>query len=163
MEKIQKIKKKVIYVDMDGVLADFHTKRDNLPQQIKDAYEGRADLIPNFFRDLPLIPGAKEAMKVLNKHFDVYILSTPPWGNPTAWGDKRLWIGEHFPYMWKKMILSHNKGLMKGEWLIDDTDYRGQKDFVNSKGEKAHIHFGKPDLENWDKVMDYIMGFSDNN
>jgi 5'-nucleotidase len=154
------MKKDIIYVDMDGVLADFHTKRDNLPQQIKDAYENRADLIPNFFRDLPLIPGAKEAMKVLNEHFDVYILSTPPWGNPTAWSDKRLWIGEHFPYMWKKIILSHNKGLMKGEFLIDDTDYRGQKDFVNGVGEKAHIHFGQPGLENWDKVMDYIMGFN---
>jgi 5'(3')-deoxyribonucleotidase len=62
--------------------------------------------------------------------------------------------------MWKKIILSHNKGLMKGEFLIDDTDYRGQKDFVNGVGEKAHIHFGQPGLENWDKVMDYIMGFN---
>ena len=157
------MKKDIIYVDMDGVLADFESAKNDTPNEVLDAYDGRADLIPNFFKDLPLIPGAKEAMKVLNEHFDVYILSTPPWGNPDAWGHKRLWIGEHFPYLWKKVILSHNKGLMKGEWLIDDSDYRGQKDFVNSVGGKAHLHFGQPGLENWDKVMDYIMGFSNNN
>ena len=157
------MKKDIIYVDMDGVLADFESAKNDLDELHLNAYDGRADLIPNFFKDLPLIPGAKEAMKVLDEHFDVYILSTPPWGNPDAWGHKRLWIGKHFPYLWKKVILSHNKGLMKGEYLIDDSDYRGQKDFVNSKGEKAHIHFGQPGLENWEKVMDYIMGFSDNN
>ena len=157
------MKKDIIYVDMDGVLADFERAKNDLDELHLYAYDGRADLIPNFFKDLPLISGAKEAMKVLDEHFDVYILSTPPWGNPDAWGHKRLWIEKHFPYLWKKVILSHNKGLMKGEYLIDDSDYRGQKDFVNSKGEKAHIHFGQPGLENWEKVMDYIMGFSDNN
>ena len=153
---MEKIQKKVIYVDMDGVIADFESAKNNTPEEVLNAYDDRADLIPDFFKDLPLVPGAKEAMKVLNTHFDVYILSTPPWGNPEAWGHKRLWIEKHFPYLRRKVILSHNKALMKGEWLIDDSDYRGQKDFVNGIGHKAHIHFGQPGLETWDKVMEFI-------
>ena len=153
---MEKIQKKVIYVDMDGVVADFNKKKEDTPEEVLNAYDNRADLIPDFFKDLPLVPGAKDAMKILNKKFDVYILSTPPWGNPEAWSHKRLWIEKHFPYLRRKVILSHNKALMKGEWLIDDSDYRGQKDFVNGIGHKAHIHFGQPGLETWDKLMEFI-------
>lgn len=37
-----------------------------------------------------------EAVHELSKHYDVYILSTAPWKNPSAWSDKINWITKHF-------------------------------------------------------------------
>ena len=63
--------KKIIYVDIDGVIADFD----------KAAKEGgwthRPDLKVNF-RNLELIPGAQDALIRLNNDFDIFIATTPP-------------------------------------------------------------------------------------
>ena len=50
--------------------------------------------------------------------------------------------------------LSHHKNLNKGDYIIDDRDARGVKQF-----EGEHIHFG-PDgkYKTWDDVMTYLMG-----
>ena len=53
----------VIYVDMDGVIADFDKKKRNFNKQILAGYDNRPDLIPKFFSDLEVMPGAKKAMK----------------------------------------------------------------------------------------------------
>ncbi|NCG08090.1 MAG: 2-C-methyl-D-erythritol 4-phosphate cytidylyltransferase, partial [Verrucomicrobia bacterium] len=58
--------------------------------------------------------------------FDSYILSTAPWGNPTAWSDKLEWVKKHLGEVAKKrLILSHNKQLNKGDYLIDDRSRNG--------------------------------------
>ena len=49
------------------------------------------------------------------------------------------------------MILSHNKGLLKGHYLIDDRLKHGVEDF-----EGEHIHFGQLGFENWIKVITYL-------
>lgn len=41
------------------------------------------------------MPGAIEAINRLADKFDVYILSTAPWDNPTAWSDKLNWVKQH--------------------------------------------------------------------
>ena len=114
--------KKIIYVDMDGVISDFD----------KAAKEGgwthRPDLKVNF-RNLELIPGAQNALIKLNQDFDIFIASTPPWDRPECWGHKREWIEEHFPWLKKKLILTHRKDLLIGDVLIDDSRWRGQPDF----------------------------------
>ena len=38
------------------------------------------------------VEGAIEAYQELTRHFEVYILSTAPWNNPSAWADKLLWV-----------------------------------------------------------------------
>ena len=64
--------RKIIYVDMDGVISDFD----------KAAKEGgwtyRPDKHVNF-RNLDIIPGAVEALIKLNQDFDIFIATTPPW------------------------------------------------------------------------------------
>ena len=40
--------------------------------------------------------GVIEAMQGLNKHYDLFILSTAPWLNPSAWSDKLEWIQRYF-------------------------------------------------------------------
>ncbi len=142
---------KRIYVDMDGVLADFDAGKNKLSQEVIDEVGGAIARIENYFRDLPLIPHAKEAVKFLLQNFDVYVLSTPPWSNPSAWMDKRLWLEEHFPELKKRLILSHNKSLLMGDYLIDDREVHGAADF---HGE--HILFGSEKFPDWPSVIQYL-------
>ena len=117
--------KKIIYVDMDGVIANF----------AKAAKEGgwkhRPDKYVNY-RNLEVMPDASQALRKLNQDFDVFIASTPPWDRPDMWGAKREWLEEHFPWLKKKLILTHRKDLLIGDILIDDSRWRGQPDFKGS-------------------------------
>ena len=38
------------------------------------------------------ILGSIEAFNKLENYYEVYILSTAPWHNPTAWHDKVVWV-----------------------------------------------------------------------
>ena len=120
-----------IDIDMDGVLADFEKAANEMPD------EKRPDLVLDF-STFDVIPGAKDAVnKLIDMGHDLFIASTPPWNNPDAWGQKRNWINEHFPALKRKVVLTHRKDLLIGDILIDDTTYRGQKDFNG-----LFIHFG---------------------
>ena len=114
--------KKIIYVDMDGVISDFGKAAK------QGRYTHRPDLKVNY-RTLDLIPGARSALIRLNHDFDIFIATTPPWSRPDVWTHKREWIGEHFPWLKRKMILTHRKDLLIGDILIDDSRWRGQPDF----------------------------------
>ena len=114
--------KKTIFIDMDGVIANF----------AKAAKEGGWEHRPDKHVDygnLEVMPGAKDALIRLNHDFDIFIASTPPWDRPDMWGAKREWIAEHFPYLKRKLILTHRKDLLIGDILIDDSRWRGQPDF----------------------------------
>ena len=89
---------KIVYVDMDNVLVDFQSGLDRVPEAVKAEYaddgtgKPHYDEIPGIFSLMDPMPGAIEAMQELNKFFDLYILSTAPWLNPSAWCDKLEWI-----------------------------------------------------------------------
>ena len=116
------MEKKTIFIDMDGVIANF----------AKAAKEGGWEHRPDKHVDygnLEVMPGAKDALIRLNHDFDIFIASTPPWDRPDMWGAKREWIAEHFPWLKRKLILTHRKDLLIGDILIDDSRWRGQPDF----------------------------------
>jgi len=53
---------------------------------------------------------------------------------------------------YKRLILSHNKHLNYGDYLIDDRPNNGAKDF---QGE--WLHFGEDGIyKTWPEVMDYL-------
>jgi 5'-nucleotidase len=117
--------KKLIYIDMDGVIANFD-------KAAREQGNGkRPDLYVNY-RNLELIPGSKDALIKLNKDFDIFIASTPSWSRPEVWSHKREWLAEHFPWLKRKLILTHRKDLLIGDILIDDSRWRGQPDFQGS-------------------------------
>jgi len=76
-----KLKKmgKIIYVDMDGVLVDFESGIKSLSVDEIKLYENKLDEVPGIFSRMIPIDGAIESFEKINKHFDVFILSTAPW------------------------------------------------------------------------------------
>ena len=143
---------KIVYVDMDGVLVDFESGIQSLSAEEGTLYENKLDEVPGIFSRMKPIKGALEAFEKLNKHFDVYILSTAPWENPTALNDKLNWIKQNIGDLAKKrVIFSHNKHLNMGDYLIDDRIANGAGSF---KG--THIHFGTDQFPNWESVLEYL-------
>ena len=146
MEKLR------IYIDMDGVLANFQKAADklaeNLPEEVSERV--KMDEVLNFSHFEPM-PGAIESVReLIELGHDVFIASTAPWNNPKAWGQKRDWIEEHLPELSRKVFLTHRKDLLIGDILIDDSNYRGQPDF---KG--TWIHFGQYGYD-WPKTVETI-------
>ena len=144
--------KLTIYIDMDGVLADLQSAANSLADQFPTelGHHVKPDEVLDFSTFTPM-PGAIDAVAaLLDMGHDVYIASTPPWNNPDAWGQKRNWIEKHLPSLRRKVILTHHKNLLKGDILIDDSTYRGQKDF-----EGEFMHFGQDGMD-WEYVVETI-------
>jgi 5'(3')-deoxyribonucleotidase len=99
--------KKIVYIDMDGVIVDFkneidlHFERDsNLLLNFKD----NPDEIPGIFKYPQPVKGAIEAILKLSEY------------------------GQYDLFK-KKMIITHRKDLLLGDFLIDDREANGAKDF----------------------------------
>ena len=138
---------------MDGVLVDFQSDIDSLTEEQRASFKDGLDDVPGIFSKMKPVEGAIEAYEELTRHFDVYILSTAPWNNPSAWTDKLLWVKKYLGDLaHKRLILSHNKHLNDGDFLIDDRTANGAGDF---KGE--HVKFLSEEFQNWDDVLNYLI------
>lgn len=152
--------KELLFVDMDGVLVDFYKGvkcfyPDFELYQKDRQREITAELScrDGFFTGLEPITGAIDAFHQLADIFDVYILSTPDWFGVNSWTEKRIWVEEHLgERAFKRLILSHNKGLFTGRALIDDRLRNGVDRF---RGE--HIHFGTEKFPDWEAVLKHLM------
>lgn len=143
----------IVYIDMDDVLCNFslqHKKHRELEPEIiypQSQY--------GFFAGLPEIEGGVEAVKALIAHekYDPYILTAPSVANPLCYTEKRIWIEEKFglPFV-NKLVISPNKSLLKGHYLIDDNIVgKGQDVF-----EGELIHFGQARFPDWQAVREYL-------
>ena len=143
------MEKLTIFIDMDGVLANFDKAKQSHPDFEKKGF--RPDLTLDFSKFEPM-PGALEAVRdLIEMGHDLFIATTPPWNHPDAWGQKRHWVEEHLPQLKRKMFLTHRKDLLIGDVLIDDSTYRGQRDF---KG--TFIHFRPNEGLGWDFCVESI-------
>jgi len=147
--------KELLYIDMDGVLADFHLQINKVRNDPRFSLPETKHYhhIPGFYLDMVPVSGAIEAFKVLSETYNVYILSAPSWTNISSWTDKRIWIEQYLGEdAFQKLILCHNKALFTGRALIDDRTVNGQADF---NGE--FIHFGTDPFLNWSDVLEHIL------
>jgi len=150
-------KKKILYFDMDNVLVNFQSGIDQLSEETLKEYEGRLDEVPQIFSLMRPLSGAVEAAELLAQEFDVYILSTAPWKNISAWSDKVAWVHKYFgdekeSIFHKRLIISHHKNLNKGDYLIDDRTKNGAGEFCGEL-----IRFGSEQFPNWEAVTKYLI------
>ncbi len=146
--------KKIVYVDMDNVLVDFQSAFKKIDAKTMEAYEEHLDDIPGIFSLMEPMEGALDAFTALAAPFDVYILSTAPWNNHSAWTDKCIWVQKHLgEAAYKRLIISHHKNLNKGDYLIDDRTKNGAGSF-----EGELILFGSERFEDWEAVLRYLLG-----
>ena len=139
---------------MDNVLVDFKTGISKLSKNTTEEFEGHLDDVPGIFNLMEPMKGSIEAFNELSQSekYDVYILSTAPWDNPTAWSDKLEWVKKYLGKNgYKRLILSHHKNLNAGDYLIDDRTKNGADKF---KGE--HIHFGQDKFPTWGQVLEFF-------
>ena len=125
------MKKKIVYFDMDNVLVNFQSGIDATPIEVQKEYEGHLDDVPGIFS---MMKPNEEMVDLFNKlsddvRYDVYILSTSPWDNPTAASEKVQWVKKYIPKAYKRVILSHHKHLNIGDYLIDDRTANGAGEF----------------------------------
>lgn len=149
----EKEKKLICYIDMDNVIVNFESGIEKLTERQKTKYQGRLDEVPHIFSFMEPVEGAIEAVKELAKKYDVYVLSTSPFQNPTAWKDKIEWIHKYFgkdqsSILYKRLILTHHKDLNKGDILIDDRTKNGADKF-----EGELILFKSDKYPNWEVVL----------
>lgn len=149
--------KKIILVDMDGVLADFEGRflenwrkkfpnhpiiplaeretfylEEDYPDGLKKDIESifRA---PGFFQNLKIISGSKEALtKMESLGHEVFICTSPISKYENCVLEKYHWVSKNLGYEWtKKMIVTKDKTLIYGDILIDDKPkHLGVKDPV---------------------------------
>ena len=152
---------KILYIDMDGVLVDFKSAYGRLTTWEKNTYnpanddpeDANYDEVPDIYSRMEPMDGAIAAYEKLSQVYETYILSTAPWENPTAWSDKLEWVKRHLgKTAHKRLILSHNKQLNKGDYLIDDRDKNGANKF---DGEL--IRFGSYEFPDWNSVLRYLL------
>lgn len=129
--------KEIILIDMDEVIVDFYSHPTlKIP---KDEYNHPNMFEEGYFRNLKPLPGAIKAVRKLinSNEYDVYIATKPVAELPYSYSDKVRWIKEYLPELESKIILAQVKGMLKGDYLIDDTP-------ENAKGfDGEFIHFDR--------------------
>ena len=143
---------KRVFIDMDNVLVDFQSGLDQMSEEVKAEYAGRLDEIPGLFAKMKPMEGAIDAVHELQKRYDLFILSTAPWKNPSAWSDKVEWVTKYLDDVFhKRLIISHRKDLCQGDYLIDDRGKNGTSEFAGE-----WIKFGSEEFPDWESVLKYL-------
>ncbi len=136
--------KKILLLDMDGILADTnlyllqclnkkhgrsYTNDDHdrlfgdhecLTEEVTRPMITSIFNTGNFFRELPPIPGAIEAVKKLRKHYNIHIVTSPWVPNPNCMNDKNEWLAHYLPGLERTCIQTNQKFLIYGDILVDD-------------------------------------------
>jgi 5'-nucleotidase len=168
-------KKKTLAVDMDGVIADtianFITwyERDYGVRIELEAFEGKPEaeglpdnmvrkyvVTPGFFRSVPVMKGAREALLELSEIFDIYIVSAAM-EFPQSLFEKYEWLKEHFPFIsWRNIIFCGDKSIISTDYLIDDhvknLDVCKGKTLMFTAGHNAGINHHTR-VNNWNEVI----------
>ena len=141
------IEKPVVNIDMDGVLAGFDHKVDeiakrdhdldppefrhnfysatNYPEEYQEAIKA-ATKEKGFFASLPVLDGAIHGInRVIDAGYHPRILSSPIRTNPHSEREKLEWLEEHIEphigsFIVAQAVITSDKHLYDGAFLIDD-------------------------------------------
>lgn len=156
------MKSKIIYLDMDDVLADFFSATwSESENRIMEERMWDKD----FFLNLKPIPGSQGSVFLLAKMgFDLRVLSQPLADSPESYTDKAKWIQLHFPQLYKNLVLTQDKSLHIGDYLIDDNVTKWKSKFEKNGGKFIHFPYGGYNLQHrefdtratWEKTVKYF-------
>jgi 5'(3')-deoxyribonucleotidase len=177
MQKPNRMKtnKKTIGSDMDGVLADVETQllewyeKETGVALTKKDIEGKTEetafpqrevfrkflYTPGFFRNLPVMEGAVEAVKELMEDYEIYIVSAAM-EFPLSLYEKHQWLAEHFPFIsWKNIIFCGDKSIIDTDFLVDDhpknLDYCKGKPLMFTAFHNVHLNHHQR-VNHWSEV-----------
>lgn len=156
----------LMLIDLDGVVADMWESLDSLVGEpvirgewdTRDRYPGvpRRAISSHFarrgfFRNLTVIPRAKEGVaQLVDAGHDVWFCSTPVL-SPWCASEKAEWVREHFWDQRRRLILSKDKTLVVGDYLIDD-----KPEVLGCRVPAwTHVRYGEGSFE-WGAVGDLI-------
>ena len=146
--------------------ADNWSQQLDLDPELVRPVQQRAQSQPKFFYHLKAIPGALEALLEMDQMgFQVLIVSSPSVQSDTCSSDKVQWLREHLGDYWaRKLILTKDKTVIIGDFLIDDRDdvigYEAKptwKHIIYRQPYNAGIKDDRPHLENWNEWINVIL------
>jgi 5'-nucleotidase len=171
--------KQRIAVDMDGVLADVYAQFLRMHEEdtgqklsrdeIKGLLEEEAFPLhdqhvnrPGFFRTAPVIPDAPKVLELLNKKYEVFIVSAAM-EYPNSLKEKHDWLNVFFPFItWHQMVLCGSKSIVCADIMIDDhfknlDNFQGKTLLFSqphnvSKPAKSHLR-----VDNWRNIADLLL------
>jgi len=142
-----KLNKKIL-IDMDDTM--FHFKKKWHEVKASDGLEFPQSKI-GFFEELEPIENAIEVYNWLDEHFDVWVVTAPSIPNKHCYSEKAISIEKHLgPERCHKLIISPDKSMVYGDYLIDDTITKGQLKF---KGRL--LRYGT-EFKNWLEIKEFF-------
>lgn len=178
-------RKPTIAIDMDGVIADTEPhfiewyardygvriqREDMLGKTEADSFPDKTAVrkfinTVSFFRTLPVMPGAIEAVRELMNDFEVFIVSAAM-EFPQSLTEKQEWLAEHFPFIsWKNIVFCGDKSIIGTDYMIDDhfknLDFFKGKPILFNAAHNALIDRHHR-VNNWDEVKAFLKSELDN-
>lgn len=113
----------------------------------------------DFFEDLPLIPGAQEALNDLSARFEIFVASQAM-VVPNSLGPKYRWLRRHFPFIPPThYVFCGNKSILSADYLIDDLprnllSFEGTGLLFTAPHNLGATGFLR--VDNWNQIADYF-------
>lgn len=184
VEKINEIinlnqNKPVLILDMDDVLADL------IPKWVENVNKGEGEnvqvhdiksydidsyfkcgkkvfdyLTSDLYRKLKPIKGSQEAVKLLSKKYDIYVVTIGT-SYKQSLIPKFEWLEEHFPEIpTSKLMLVGDKKQILGDVMIDDnpkhlSTFKGKKILFDCCHNKASYDYQR--VDGWNDVLEVLL------
>lgn len=113
-----------------------------------------------FFRTMSVNEGAIEVVELLNKRYDLFIVSAAM-EFPQSLREKLDWLNEHFSFLtWKQIVFCGSKTIVHGDYMIDDLPYNlesfnGEKFLFTAPHNMQFNHFTR--VNNWREVAERFL------
>lgn len=154
--------KEIIQLDMDDTIADFCGHEIFKGIDVND-HNCTAMYEPGFFLSLKPVEGALKAVRQLIRlGFDVQITTQPVAESPHSYAEKIQWLGMWFPELIQKVNMTQDKGLIRGDYLIDDRAHKWRDKFEAHGGKFVFFRYTPPwkdaeaNKKEWVNIVEYF-------
>ncbi|WP_233164712.1 5'(3')-deoxyribonucleotidase [Pedobacter sp. ASV28] len=145
-------------VPLDLIIAPGTEIFQNVPEEINGRWFEYINE-KGFFRDLPVVDGAVEAVRQLQEKYEIYVVSAAmEFRNSLE--DKMDWLTEYFPFIdWKHIVFCGEK-IVNVDIMIDDRiknfrDFKGRPLLFTSPHNLLLTEYER--VDNWQQVLDKLM------